>query len=117
VLTVVTNFLLIPRYGIFGAALGNAISLTVLNVSRYLFLFYVYRLQPFNIRFAFVALVAAASYLISTYLPQLSNYILDIFIRSALVAILFCAPIYFINISEDINNKADEYLRMMKLKK
>jgi O-antigen/teichoic acid export membrane protein len=117
ILTVTTNLLLIPRYGITGAALGNAISLTALNIARYLFLFYKSGLQPFNFRFAFVAFIALLSYFISTLLPPLSNFMIDILVRSAIVIILYCPPIYFFNISDDINNKANEYLRMLKLKK
>jgi O-antigen/teichoic acid export membrane protein len=117
ILTVTTNFLLIPRYGITGAALGNAISLTALNIARYLFLFYKSGLQPFNFRFAFVAFIALLSYFFSTLLPPLSNFMIDILVRSAIVIILYCPPIYFFNISDDINDKANEYLRMLKLKK
>jgi O-antigen/teichoic acid export membrane protein len=116
VLTVTTNFLLIPHFGILGAALGNAICLTILNIARYLFLYFKFRLQPFNFRFIFVALIGCLTYFISTFLPPLPNYILDIVVRSAIVSVLFCAPIYFFNISEDINTKANEYLKMLKLR-
>lgn len=116
VLTVIANFLLIPRYGITGAALGNAISLTILNIARFLFLFYKYRLQPFNIRFAYVAIIGGVCYFITMHIPPFSNYILDIIVRSGMVIIIFCAPIYFFNISEDLNKKANEYLRILKLK-
>ena len=116
VLTVIANFLLIPRYGITGAAVGNAISLTILNIARFLFLFYKYKLQPFNIRFVYVAFIGGVCYIISRYLPSFSNYLLDIFVRSSMVVILFCTPIYFLNISEDINKKANEYLRLLKLR-
>lgn len=114
ILTATTNFLLIPRYGISGAALGNAISLTILNIARFLFLYYKYKLQPFNIRFAYVAIIGVVSYYIATILPPLSNFIIDILVRSSIVMILFCTPIYFSNISEDINIKVNEYLKILK---
>lgn len=116
ILIVIANFLLIPLYGINGAAIGSAISLTILNIARFLFLFYKFNLQPFNIRFLYVALIGGISYFISMFLPPLPNYILDIIFRSSMIMILFCAPIYFLKISEDINVKADEYLRMLKFK-
>jgi O-antigen/teichoic acid export membrane protein len=116
-LIVIANFLLIPHYGITGAAVGSAISLSILNIARFLFLFYKYKLQPFNIRFVYVGLIGLISYFISTLLPPLPNFILDIIFRSSLLTLLFCIPIYFLKMSEDINTKADEYLRMLKLKK
>lgn len=116
-LIVIANFLLIPSYGINGAAVGSSISLTILNIARFLFLYYKFDLQPFNLRFLSVALIAGISYFITTLLPLLPNFILDIIVRSSILMILFCTPIYFFKISEDINVKADEYLRILKLKK
>lgn len=115
ILLVITNLLLIPRFGITGAAIGSAISLSVLNLLRYLFLLYKYQLQPFNIQFVYVALIGAGSYLISMLLPSLSNYIVDIFVRSTILVILFCTPIYILRISSDINAKADEILKKLKI--
>lgn len=115
-LIVIANFLLIPIYGISGAAVGSAISLTILNIARFLFLYYKYNLQPFNIRFLFIAIIGGIAYFLATLLPPMPNFILDIIFRSSIIVIVFCTPIYFLKISEDINVKADEYLRMLKLK-
>jgi O-antigen/teichoic acid export membrane protein len=115
VLLVVTNLLLIPRLGINGAAIGSAISLSVLNLLRYLFLLYKYQLQPFNIQFLYVALIGVASYLVSMLLPPLSNYIVDIFVRSSLLLVLFCTPVYAFRISGDINSKTDQILKKLKI--
>ena len=111
VLLIITNLILIPRLGIMGAAIGSAISLSVLNLLRYLFLLFKFRLQPFNVKFVYVALLAAGSYFISTLLPPLSNYIVDILVRSTLLTILFCTPVYLFGISSDINAKADQILQ------
>jgi O-antigen/teichoic acid export membrane protein len=116
VLIAIANLLLIPLYGISGAAIGSAISLTILNTARFLFLYYKFNLQPFNIRFVYVGLIGCISYFISELVPALPNFVLDIIVRSSMLTILFCAPIYFLKISVDINARADQYLRMLKLK-
>ncbi len=116
VLLVITNLVLIPRLGITGAAIGSAISLGILNTLRYLFLLFKFKMQPFNLPFVYIALIAAASYYISTLVPPFSNYIVDIMLRSTLLVILFCTPVYFLKISTDINSKADEILVLLKLK-
>lgn len=116
-LIIATNLLLIPRLGITGAAIGSAISLAVLNLLRYFFLLYKYQLQPFSIDFVYIALIGAGAYFLSKLIPQFSNYIIDIIVRSSALVVLFCTPIYVFKISEDINTKADEILRKIKLKK
>jgi O-antigen/teichoic acid export membrane protein len=116
-LLIVTNLWLIPKFGITGAAIGGAASLTMLNLLRYLFLLYKYKLQPYNIRFLYVLLISLAAYFIASSLPVLSNFIVDIIVRSSILALIFCLPIYLFKISIDINQKADEILRKFKLVK
>ena len=73
ILIVITNYTLIPVFGITGAAIGSAVSLTILNILRFLFLYYKWNLQPFNWKFIMVILIAVVSYLFSSLIPPLSN--------------------------------------------
>jgi len=73
-------------------------------------------LQPFNYKFLIVSGIGVAAYLITALLPPLPNFIADIFVRSSILSILFCLPIYLLNLSPDINEKADEVLRMLRIK-
>ena len=117
ILLIGTNLVLIPIFGITGAAIGGAASLTILNLLRYFFLLYKYKLQPYTLRFLYIIFIGAVAYLAASALPVLSNFILDIIVRSSILAIIFCFPIYFLKISVDINQKADEILRKLKLVK
>lgn len=117
ILIIISNLILIPKLGIVGAAIGSSGSLILLNIMRYLFLYFKFKFQPYNIRFIYVILIGAASYYIASKIPVFSNYIFDILIRSTSMTIMFCLPIYLLRISEDINNKSDEILRLLKLKK
>ena len=116
VLLILTNFLLIPIYGITGAAIGGAVSLSILNLFRFLYLWYKYNLQPFNLKFLLVAAIGIIAYLISLLLPVLPNFIFDILVRSSIFSVLFCLPVYLLKLSPDINEKADEVLRMFGFK-
>jgi O-antigen/teichoic acid export membrane protein len=113
VLIVLSNYLLIPVYGITGAAIGSAFSLTILNILRFLFLYYKYNLQPFNWNFLVVLVIAVLAYLISTLIPPFHNLYLDIIIRSGVITLLFGLPVYLLKISEDLNQKTDQYLRLI----
>jgi O-antigen/teichoic acid export membrane protein len=114
---VIANLILIPKFGVVGAAIGGAGSLILLNILRYLFLYFKFKLQPYNVSFIYVILIGIASYFIASRIPEFSNFIVDILIRSTAMTIIFCLPIYLLKISEDINSKADEVLRWLKLKK
>jgi O-antigen/teichoic acid export membrane protein len=113
-LLVATNLILIPIYGMTGAALGSVFSLTSLNILRYLYLYFKFGLQPYNIRFLWVIIIGATSYLIAFAIPVMSNYLIDILLRSMVLVFLFGLPMYYFKISEDINVKADEILNKLK---
>ena len=115
ILLIMTNLLLIPVYGITGAAIGGAVSLSILNLLRFLYLWYKFNLQPFNLKFILVAVIGISAYLISSLLPVLPNFIADIIIRSSILTVLFCLPVYLLKLSPDINDKADEVLRFLRL--
>ncbi len=107
-LLVITNLLLIPVYGIVGAAVASFISKFIYNLIKFLFLYKKFRFQPFDYRFPLLILFALAAYGISLFIPPLSNFIIDIIVRSFVIFIAFSAPVYFFRISEDINNHADK---------
>lgn len=116
ILLILTNLLLIPAFGITGAAIGGAVSLSILNLLRFLYLWYKFKLQPFNMKFIIVAVIGISAYLISSLLPVLPNFIADIIVRSSILTVLFCLPVYLLKLSPDINDKADEVLRILRLK-
>lgn len=108
---IVTNLLLIPIYGIVGAAIASLISKVLFNFVKFLFVYKKFGIQPFSMKFIYLIIVGLATYWISTFLPQFSNYIFDIIIRSIFVAILFLIPVYFLKISDDLNSKINDVLK------
>ncbi len=104
-LLIVTNILLIPRYGITGAALASLISKYIYNSLKFLFLYKKFRFQPFNYKHLEIILFAAISWYLSTFIPVLSHFILDLVVRSLFISVVFLTPVYFFKVSEDINQK------------
>jgi O-antigen/teichoic acid export membrane protein len=115
VLLVSLNLLLIPRYGLTGAAVSSAASLGVLNLLRYLFLYFKYGLQPYNKRFIYILLISAFAYFPAFALPLHFHYIIDLLIRSTIFSLLFLLPVYFFKISADLNQAADNVLKKFKI--
>ncbi|WP_372650802.1 lipopolysaccharide biosynthesis protein [Draconibacterium sp.] len=96
-------YLLIPIWGITGAAIAIAIAFLVNNFMRWLFLKVKFKMQPFSFVFIKVLLVFFVAYLISMLIPSLS-LIMDIFVRSSVFTIIFGLLSYFLNVSKEINN-------------
>jgi len=116
-LVIAANIILIPLLGITGAAIGSAGALTFLNIMRFLFLYYKFGLQPYNIKFLYVILTGGISYLISELIPAMTNLIADIILRSSVLTLLFLIPVYLLKISEDITARIDDIFRFLKIKK
>ncbi len=114
VLLIVTNIILIPIYGIIGAAIASLVSKLIYNLIKYVFLYQKYKLQPFTLKTVLLYLIGIIAYGISLLLPEQSNFIVDILIRSIIITIVFMLPVYYLKISIDINDKIDSSLRKIK---
>jgi O-antigen/teichoic acid export membrane protein len=108
ILLIATNLLLIPVLGIVGAALASLISKFIYNFIKFLFLYKKFRFQPFDYKFILLIVISLTAYAASLLIPQLSNYILDIVVRSTAISIVFLVPVYFLGISDDMNRKFNE---------
>jgi O-antigen/teichoic acid export membrane protein len=115
VVLVALNLVLIPLYGLTGAAISSAAALGILNLLRFLFLWFKYDLQPYNLRFIYVILIGAIAYLIAFAIPVKFHYIIDLLIRSTAFTLLFLLPVYFFRISSDLNQAADNFLKKIKI--
>ncbi len=114
-ITIILNLILIPIYGITGAAIAAAATLLIFNLFRYLFILIVYKMQPFTIKSLYAILLALTSYSIcSKLIPQQQNFILDTVIRASFITVFFGGSVYFFNLSEDINTYLNGYLAKLK---
>lgn len=114
---IVLNLIFIPLYGIIGAAVASLIAKIIYNSIKYIFLYRNYKLQPFTFKTVLLYLIGVCVYGISLLIPEFSNFIVDLIIRSMAITILFIIPVYLLKISDDINNKIDTTLSKILLKK
>jgi len=111
IMLIVTNLMLIPIYGIVGAAIASLISKFIFSLVKFYFLYNKYKLQPFTIKYVYLIIIGLVTYFISTLMPAFSNFIVDIILRSLLISVLFIVPVYFLKISEDLNQRLESILR------
>ena len=103
-LTIAMNFLLIPKYGINGAAMATAISILLFNLIRLVLIKVKMNMHPFSLRTIYTFLLLLGIYLLLYSLPGSAYTFLDIVWKSLLVFIIFIPSVLYLNLSEDINN-------------
>ena len=114
VLGISTNLILIPILGINGAAIASLISISLVNISRAIFIKYKFDLQPFGSRSPLAALIVLICYITSMLLPELQSALWDIFYRSVCVVLVFSFLAITSKVSQDLNNSFTELIKKAK---
>lgn len=110
-LTIITNFIFIPIYGIVGAAIATSLSMFITNFLRYIFLYNKFKLQPYRFTHLWIILFSSISFFAVYYIPFIHNLYLDIAVRSSIITLVFVIPIFYLKISDDVNQFAQKILR------
>ena len=109
IITVISNYFLIPIYGINGAAYAALLSSIIFNLVKIIFIYYKYRFLPFSIKSVYVIIITIITFLIIYFLPSNQNYILDILFKSFFIIIFFVPIIYLFKVSIDLNKLIDKF--------
>ena len=112
---------LVPRYGIYGAAWSTTTILMTFNVIKYLFVWKKLDMQPFSKGTFFVVVAAAAALAGGYYFPHFFDqahhvYIrtfADVALRSTVIVIIYAAMLLWLKPSPDLR----EYLTTVKKNK
>jgi O-antigen/teichoic acid export membrane protein len=119
ILNVVLNYIMIPIYGINGAAIASAISVAVANLYRLMMVYKYLKIHPYNKSFIKVILSIAISLFLSIMLNNIIDtwWIANMIIVSSIFIILFSTIYYKLGFSEDdlfILNKFKNKLAIFK---
>ena len=110
IITIFSNYILIPKYGIDGAAYAALLSSVIFNFTKIIFIYSKYYFLPFSIKSVYVIIITIFLYFIINFLPSYENFIIDILFKSFVIMILFIPIIYFFKISIDLNKLIDKFL-------
>ncbi len=103
VLTVWTNYIFIPIYGINGAAFASMLSYITINLARLFFVQFVYKMQPFTWSAVSITVIAAVALGASYLLPYLGNVFLDIAVRSTIITAIYAGLTLGFKIYPELN--------------
>ncbi len=105
ILTVITNYYLIPHWGVNGAALATAISLFLYNMAKVIFVHRAFHIQPFDTKLIVAVLgVTVLAVLGMLWNPLLINPFWSIVIKGSLFT--FFSLILSFSLSEDLRSMA-----------
>jgi O-antigen/teichoic acid export membrane protein len=107
----ITNYIFIPRYGIYGAALGTTAVFVSYNIILFLYIWMKLKMQPYSLNTLAMVVLGLVAAAIVYYLPlHWDEKISLIAVKSALFVILYFVPVFLLKISSDINNMTHKVL-------
>ncbi|MFM2286533.1 MAG: hypothetical protein RLZZ543_2030 [Bacteroidota bacterium] len=102
VLNLVLLYVLIPRYGLMGAAWATCLSSLAYNLFKYLFIFFRFKLQPFDMRTLYIALAITAAYGAASILPLFGNVVADVASHSIIGSLVYLLIIWYSRAADDL---------------
>ncbi len=95
---------LIPRLGIEGAAWATCISSFAYNLFKYSFIYYKFKLQPFDLKTLFIALAILFGFAAGSFVPGHGNVFVDVISHSAAGALTYALFIWYTKAASDLRN-------------
>ncbi len=116
VLTILTNLLFIPKWGIVGAAVASLAALTIFNVAKLVFIYWKMNMQPFSIATLKVLIITILTFVSSLFLPLTENALLNIILRSIFISFVMISAVIISKVSPDFNDFLQKMIQKIKLK-
>lgn len=114
VFNIICNLSLIPYFQINGAALATMFALGLFNLLKLGYIYYRWRIHPFTFRTLWILLIGAASFLLTSILPDLENAFLNLVFQSVVFASLYIGSVLLFRISPDLSNLVSGYVNKLR---
>ncbi len=112
VAVIVLNLLLIPIYGIEGAAVASFLSLLIYNLIKYIYLKIRLGFDPFSMDVFKILFLGILTYFIQYFLLQsMPVGLTDILLRSIVVTLIYAAGIYLMGIAKESQRSIIEKIK------
>ncbi len=111
ILAFLLNYLMIPAWGLYGAAIASMTSFFVYDILKVWFVYKKFKMQPFTIKSLYLTLFLSVFTLVFFYIDFHPNAFWGIAIKSILMTAIYIPVIYFANFSEDISLMIKKLIR------
>lgn len=113
VVSISTNYYFIGSYGYLGAAIATLISMIFFNLARTIIVYLKMNLNPFDLNYFKVILLFPLPIAISLYVSS-NNVYFNFLINGLAIFITFILPIYYLNVSKDLNQLIQKGINKLK---
>ena len=103
IISIALNLLLIPIFGIEGAAYASLISISIFNLVKFIFLKIKMKISPFSNKSIIVLLIGILLFLMSFYFPNFDNPFINIIYKSFITTFLYLLIVLLLGVSKDFN--------------
>lgn len=114
ILTIALNLLLIPKYGIEGAAIASFLAMLTFNLSKFLFVWVKFEIQPFSLGSIKLLGIIGLVLWVNQWVPTLDQTLLDILIRSTVITVLLVGLTIGLKVSEEVNSLVFGFMNRFK---
>jgi len=108
--TIYLNYILIPLYGIKGAAISSLIAVCLYNTIKVCFVYLKFRLHPITVNTFKVISLILFGFLVSLSFSLDFSPVINIILKSSIVSLVYISIVVFFKFSSDINNLIDKFL-------
>ncbi len=104
ILNFILLLVLIPDYGLIGAAWATCISSFVFNFFKYIFIYYKFKLQPFDLKTIFIVLAILVGFGAGFIVPDLQGVIANVVIHTIAGACGYLIVIWYTRAASDLQD-------------
>lgn len=104
------NLILIPAYGILGAAIASFLAFAVYNISKLLIVLNKFKMQPFTLQTVYILLFTGGLTVMFYFWDFNFHPILNILLKSIIVTSIYAFIAIRFSFSEDINQLVRKYI-------
>jgi O-antigen/teichoic acid export membrane protein len=104
VISVPLNIILVKKYALVGSAYANIIAILFYNLTRFIIIYKLFKLQPFSIKNAHVLIIGLVSFIPIYLLPSANNIFITVLYKTVIFLMIYSTAILKLKISEDFND-------------
>lgn len=110
-INVVSNYILIGKYNVVGAAIATFVAMLIYNIAKLIFIYFKMGLHPFSFNTFKAIAIGLFAYTIAYYIPVIENPFTNILFKGSVFSFIYLPTILYLNIAPDITQLYQETLR------